>query len=186
MYGIDGLAYYPNFLTAAAHDTLVQQIEAAAWASPPPRRTQHYGYVCAGQAARLDPALYLGPLPPWLDRVAQRAWREGCCAVLADQATVMEYLPGQGVASHIDCPASFGETVFSLSLLSTVLVDFTRTWERVPVFVEPRSLLVLRGEARYEWSHGIGERQDDVVNGRRVWRARRLSVTFRTVVTRDR
>ena len=54
--------------------------------------------------------------------------------------------------------------------------------ERVPVWLPPRSLLVLRGEARYEWSHGIAPRKLDRVGGQLTRRGTRVSLTFRRVL----
>jgi alkylated DNA repair dioxygenase AlkB len=48
--------------------------------------------------------------------------------------------------------------------------------------LEPGSLLVLSGEARFAWTHGIAARRFDVIDGVRTARARRVSLTFRTVV----
>ena len=42
--------------------------------------------------------------------------------------------------------------------------------------------LVLRGEARYHWRHSIPARKTDVIDGVRVARTRRVSVTFRCVI----
>lgn len=42
-----------------------------------------------------------------------------------------------------------------------------------------RSLLVLQGEARYDWSHAINPRKYDKVNDLLIKRDRRLSLTFR-------
>lgn len=41
-----------------------------------------------------------------------------------DQVTVNEYLPGQGIASHVDTHEAFGPTLLSLSLVSGVVMDF--------------------------------------------------------------
>ena len=46
-------------------------------------------------------------------------------------------------------------------------------------------VLVLRGEARFDWTHGIPRRKQDTVDGVSFERQRRLSVTFRTVVERE-
>lgn len=60
----------------------------------------------------------------------------------------------------------------------------------LPDWLEPevdalcgRSLLVLTGSARYEWSHTIPARKSDVIDGRRVGRKRRISLTFRRVIS---
>jgi hypothetical protein len=42
-----------------------------------------------------------------------------------------------------------------------------------------RSLLVLSGESRYAWSHGITARRSDLLGNEERERTRRLSVTFR-------
>lgn len=50
------------------------------------------------------------------------------------------------------------------------------------LYLPPRSLLILSGEARYKWSHGISQRKLDKVDGELLHRARRISLTFRQVI----
>jgi alkylated DNA repair dioxygenase AlkB len=57
-----------------------------------------------------------------------------------------------------------------------------RTGVQVPILIEPGSLYVMQGEARYQWKHGIMARKSDVYSGRRIQRGRRISLTFRTVI----
>lgn len=58
------------------------------------------------------------------------------------------------------------------------------------LLLEPNSLLVLKGESRYMWTHGIAERKHDIVPtvpGERIavkQRSRRISLTFRKVKER--
>ena len=49
------------------------------------------------------------------------------------------------------------------------------------MFLPPRSILVLGGEARYAWYHSIACRKIDKVDGDFYFRKRRVSLTFRTV-----
>ena len=93
---------------------------------------------------------------------------------------VNEYLPGQGIALHRDYEP-FDRTVVSLSLLSACVMDFrhVKSGRLESLLLEPRSLLVLSDEARYEWEHGIAPRKNDRWEGVTIPRARRLSVTFR-------
>ena len=85
---------------------------------------------------------------------------------------VNEYLPGQGIAPHRDY-APFGRTVVSLSLLSPCVMDFRHppTGRRERLLLEPRSLLVLADEARYDWEHGIAPRKRDAWHGLPVERS---------------
>jgi alkylated DNA repair dioxygenase AlkB len=50
------------------------------------------------------------------------------------------------------------------------------------LLLEPGSLLVMKDEARYQWTHGIAKRKSDQYEGRTVPRGRRVSLTFRKVV----
>ena len=45
----------------------------------------------------------------------------------------------------------------------------------------PRSLVLLYGDARFKWRHGIVKRQSDTWNGQKTKRQRRVSITFRTI-----
>jgi len=101
-----------------------------------------------------------------------------------NQIIINEYIPGQGIAPHIDHVGSFGETVASLSLLSPVLMDFqsNETKELNSIFLQPCSLVVLSGDSRFKWTHGIKAVPVDNINGNEVIRKKRVSITFRTIL----
>ncbi len=126
--------------------------------------------------------MHLGELPPWLHNVATQLHEDGLVPDVPDQAIINEYEPGQGIADHIDCTPCFGDVVVCLSLDTSVVMDLKRGDQAIPILLEPRSLLVLRGEARYQWSHGIARRKQDIGYDIPLKRERRLSVTFRKVV----
>ena len=108
-------------------------------------------------------------------------------ASVVDQITVNEYLPGQGIAQHIDTHTGFQDGLVSLSLGSDVVMDLTRSQvhnqqqqPQVELLVLPRrSLLILRGEARFALAHSIAPRKTDSIGGVIIPRGRRLSITFR-------
>lgn len=183
---IDGLHYIEDFISREEHDALVERIEAQPWDLSLSRRTQQYGFVYAHKAASLDASDWLGPLPEWLQVLAARLRAEGWFESEPDQAILNEYEPGQGIAAHVDAPHLFGPSVASLSLLSPALMEFRpvgdkRAEEKRVLWLAPRSLLVMRGEARLKWTHAMPARKTDRWNGEAVARQRRLSVTFRTV-----
>ena len=107
---------------------------------------------------------------------------------LADEVTnqtiVNEYRPGQEIAAHVDCVPCFGATILSLNLGSSCVVGYSpRTkGERVPLLVEPVSLLFMRGAARYAWRHGIPDMKNDIFEARAVTCDRKVSLTFRNVI----
>ncbi len=99
-----------------------------------------------------------------------------------EQAIINEYLPGQGIAPHIDRDC-FGPIVATVSLGSAVNMDFCRdsTGDEYVQRLVPRSLVLLYGDARFKWRHGIAKRHYDMWNGHKTKRHRRVSITFRTI-----
>ena len=108
------------------------------------------------------------------------------------QLTLNEYLPGQGIAAHVDTESCFGPDIFVVSLGSGITMTMTEqkpnhhsnggnveTKQRKHIYLKPRSLLVLRQDARYLWSHMIAPRKNDKIDGKLVARERRVSLTFR-------
>ena len=179
-----GLRYVADFLTREHASVIVEKLDQRPWHTGLKRRVQHYGYRYDYKARRASRESYLGPLPEWLSEIAEDLERAGHFASRPEQVIINEYLPGQGIAAHIDCAPCFGAEIASISLLSGCLMRFTSV-ETDGVFdqyLAPRSLALMQGEARYQWTHGIAARKSDVVSGQKLQRGRRISLTFRTMV----
>lgn len=179
-----GLEYIPNFISPDEQEKLLQQIDEQPWSQELKRRVQHYGYRYDYKSRSVAPSMYLGALPDWAAKIAQRITLENYMNVLPDQVIVNEYQPGQGISQHIDCESCFTDTIISLSLGSSCIMDFSQKSksEKKSLFLEPGSLLVLKGSARYEWRHGIAPRKTDTWQGNKIIRERRVSLTFRKLV----
>lgn len=102
-----------------------------------------------------------------------------------EQLTVNIYQPGQGIPPHVDTHSAFLDPICSLSLGSAVVMEFRQptTQSHVSVALPRRSMLVMSGESRYGWTHGITPRKFDIVQtptGLSVAKREvRLSFTFR-------
>jgi alkylated DNA repair dioxygenase AlkB len=181
---IAGMTYCRDFVSAGDAAALCRHIDAQPWRQDLKRRVQHYGYRYDYIARTVGRDAYLGPLPDWLHPLGRAVSAPQCLGAVPDQVIVNEYLPGQGIAAHVDCVPCFGPGLAILSLGSPCVMIFTQvsTAVRHAVVLEARSLTILSGAARYDWQHGIPARKSDTINGIKVARGRRLSLTFRTVI----
>ena len=185
---VPGLKFLEDFLTLEEQAHCVERVDAAnsQWRSDLSRRVQHYGWRYDYKARAITPDMHIGALPDWLAQLAQRLYDEtGIFDQVPEQVIVNEYLPGQGIATHIDHPG-FGPTVCTISLLDDWEMDFSERWkDKSPALLTRGSCVLLTGSSRSTWQHGIAPRKtESLENGRRN-RKRRLSLTFRTVLNRD-
>ena len=178
-----GSTYKTDFIDAVEELALVHWLDSLVWDESLTRRVQHFGYRYDYKARSVSPDDYLGPLPNQLEAIARRLVALGFSASPANQVIANEYWPGQGISEHIDCIPCFDDTIISLSLLSQCEMVFANasTGARCQIVLEPRSAIILRDEARYRWTHAIPARKGDRIDGSRVMRGRRISITFRNV-----
>ncbi|KAL9938641.1 hypothetical protein V8E36_002360 [Tilletia maclaganii] len=121
---------------------------------------------------------------------------EGC---QSRQVIINNYAPGEGISPHVDLLQRFGDGILICSFISGTVMDFRPATADPPVpaapgadvkhsvFLPPRSVALLHGPARYEWSHGIEGRLVDRVEAESgdpgqvdfVSRGQRISVTIR-------
>jgi len=178
---IPGLIRVPGFLMESS--SLLAALDSMPWLDDLSRRVQHYGWRYDYRSRRIHDASYLGALPDVLQDVAGQLFSDGLMECVPDQAIVNEYLPGQGIAAHIDCEPCFGPEIATISIGDDYPMRFTNvaTAEAIDVWLPVGSACVISGPARYEWRHEIAKRKSDMFAGMRKQRKRRVSVTFRTV-----
>ncbi|KZT37512.1 hypothetical protein SISSUDRAFT_965805, partial [Sistotremastrum suecicum HHB10207 ss-3] len=108
----------------------------------------------------------------------------------ARQAIINMYDPGEGISPHVDLLRRFGDGIIGISLGSGCAMQFVRVAtddgedkQAHELYLPEGSVLVLTGDARYHWAHGIeGRLADDVSTDQgieKVERRRRISVTLR-------
>ncbi|CAL8336036.1 unnamed protein product [Boreogadus saida] len=129
------------------------------------RRVKHYGYEFRYDTNNVekDKPLSVG-LPDECVPILERCLKDGHIGAMPDQLTVNQYQPGQGIPPHVDTHSAFEDTILSLSLGSKTVMEFRHPDGRVVAVLLPgRSLLVMKGESRHLWSHGITPRKFDMV-----------------------
>lgn len=182
---VGGLELHPDFIDKNQELALLNHINSSKWLNDLSRRVQHFGYKYDYRARRIDSSFFLGELPDWLNEIALKIYHSNIIDFIPDQVIINEYESGQGIAPHIDCEPCFGDTIVSLSLGSACVINFERkprSKEKIGIFVEPRALLVMKHESRYNWYHGIPPRKTDKFNGDLIRRGKRISITFRKVI----
>ncbi|XP_020040944.2 tRNA (carboxymethyluridine(34)-5-O)-methyltransferase ALKBH8 isoform X2 [Castor canadensis] len=129
------------------------------------RRVRHFGYEFHYENNNVDKEKPLpGGLPDVCESILEKWLKEGYIKHKPDQLTVNQYEPGHGIPAHIDTHSAFEDEILSLSLGSEIVMDFKNLEGiTVQVMLPCRSLLVMTGESRYLWTHGITPRKFDTV-----------------------
>lgn len=182
---INGLKIYYDFISQAEEVQLLQYIDSSEWLIDLKRRVQHYGYKYNYRARKIEDSAYVGSLPDWLSFLINRLISNSFINFKPDQAIINEYIENQGIAAHIDCEPCFGDTILSLSLSGPCVMNFERypnSKEKISLLLEPRTLVLMTGESRYNWYHSIPNCRSDYFNGNKVKRNRRVSITFRKAI----
>ncbi|XP_004512339.1 alkylated DNA repair protein ALKBH8 homolog isoform X2 [Cicer arietinum] len=210
---IPGIYLVHDFVSAKEEEDLLQAVDSRPWNCLAKRRVQHYGYEFCYDIRNVNTKRCLGELPsflsPTLERISSCPAFKNADSIVLDQLTVNEYPPGVGLSPHIDTHSAFEDLIFSLSLAGPCIMEFRRyedgaqlprvasstvtkvespedgsNFIRKAIYLPPRSLLLISGEARYAWHHYIPHHKIDKVNGRVIRRAsRRVSFTLRKVRT---
>lgn len=193
LLGIPGLRLYNDAISIEEEEYLLSAIDEQPWSSKLKRRVQHYGYTFNYITRSVDAKKNPPKLPEFLLSLYERLFSGGIEYVsgidgslkLPDQCTINEYMPGQGISSHIDTHSAFHDRIMSLSLGSACVMNFLceeRSKDKIHLLLPRRSLLILSKEARYIYAHGISPRKTDVYpDDTLVDRGRRVSITLRNV-----
>ncbi|CAN8303739.1 unnamed protein product [Cochlearia groenlandica] len=204
---IPGLFLLHDFVSAEEEQNLLAAVDTQPWIGLAKRRVQHYGYEFCYGTRNVDTKKYLGELPSFVSSILERIslFRDldkDPSSLNLDQLTVNEYPSGVGLSPHIDTHSAFEDCIFSLSLAGPCIMEFRRysasAWKvdstndedkssnssciKKALYLPPRSMLLLSGEARYAWNHYIPHHKIDKVKDKVIRRSpRRVSFTFRKV-----
>ncbi|KAJ2357596.1 hypothetical protein GGF43_001368, partial [Coemansia sp. RSA 2618] len=187
-----GLHYVPDFITRDEEQRIMRdigmddesEIAGGKWFRVQRRMVKHYGYAFDYHIKHIgDASLTASPeLPAWVRPLVARMHSH--VAFQPDQLTIQRYAPGSGIAFHTDSHTAFTDTIVILSLGTPVHMDFRKPAQGdhiTTLDLQPRSLVIMQGEARYGWEHAIRARRSDLVDGRVREREERWSLTLRTV-----
>ena len=176
-FEIEGLTIIPDFITEEEEDELMHHIYDKSWDGTLRRRTQQYGWTYNYRDHGVEKTK---PLPDWIEFIQDKLQSEGYIDNPMEQLIINEYIPGQGIYWHKDSFV-FGEKILSISLGSACLFQLRRYNLLQNIYLRPRTLVIMTGEARYKFQHGIPACKTDIHDGIRIPRGVRISLTFRTI-----
>lgn len=176
-----GLVVMPEVVSIEREQAILKYLDTEPWSTELSRRTQHYGVEYDYQSRSLKPK----SAPAMAGEVLEVAqWLERNHIIQAHQCIVNEYYRDQGIAPHVDKQV-FGDKVVGLSLGADAVMEFTRENQTYLAWLPRRSLMIMTGEARYQWKHSIPKRVKYVnFEGITVTKPqdyRRVSLTYRQV-----
>lgn len=168
---ITGLTYKSNFITEEKSKEIIEFITNQEWSTKLSRRTQQYGYEYV-YTKGVTKLVKIQEIPNVLKIFGDEF----------NQIIVNEYEPGQGISAHTDHQKLFGSKIISISLLSPIIMNFRKGDEKIETVLEPNSCVILEKDSRYEWTHEIPSRKFDIINGNKIARMKRISLTFRNYI----
>lgn len=203
---VPGLELVPDFVDEAEGWELLAAIDAQPWDTTIKRRVQHYGHAFDYARLAIAEGTQTPEFPGFCAIILERLCNLKALPHQVNQLTVNEYQPGVGIAFHTDAHSAFEDGIAALTLGAGIVMEFRRPEPaggskvsvgkhhrlapppcqsvqavQKNVWLPANSLLILRGEARYAWQHGIAWRKTDcIVEGEAVARSRRVSLTFRS------
>lgn len=176
----EGFLYKPEFLDRGEERELLRVIESLPFEAVDfrgyiaKRRVVSYGWDYDFVSRRASEAER--PIPDFLLAVRERA--AAVAGLQPDEmveALVTEYPPGAPIGWHRDAPRF--ETIVGISLASSCrmrLKPYKNKGKIQSVTLEPRSIYVMRGVARWNFQHSIPGAEQT-----------RYSITFRSLATRE-
>lgn len=97
-----------------------------------------------------------------------------------DSCIINKYEKGQGISPHID-NLQFGPYIVCFSFGSGIEINFDNENETKKIYVNNNSVYIMSGDSRYKYKHSIQPRQYDILDGIKIERKTRYSITFRSV-----
>jgi alkylated DNA repair dioxygenase AlkB len=180
---VPGLYLYPDFIDASTEEQLLHEIDSQVWIVDYNRRLQYYGYRNELEKP-YDLVKFPVPIPPHMYALSQQIVAEGILQHQPDQVIINEYYPGEGIRSHKD-RNYFENQICGVNLGSGCIMQFTKAnTEKIDVEIPRRSIYVMQDDARKKWNHAIPARKKDVVDGTIQHRDRRVSITYRKIISK--
>lgn len=176
---ITGIFVIEDFVSQEEENQLIPLIDAKQWVpSQEGRSKQDYGPKISFLKKRVSVGGFAG-FPDFALHLFNRM-QTNYSEVLGDfvpvEFCILEYKPERGsyIRPHFDDKWVWGDRLITVNLVSATVLRLTREFNIPPyeivIKMPARSLLVIQGEARYDWLHSINKY--DI-------KSRRIAMTWR-------
>lgn len=149
-----GLTLLPDFISAEEEAALLPVIISPKGRIVSAALTGRNCIQRYGSRVPYNNYLVSAEIPEHFARLCQRLVDFNLVPLLPDSVTINEYLQGQVIQPHIDA-VDGGTVITVLSCGHSADMVFRRDAECYTVTLPPRSLVQLRGDLRYKWTHEI-------------------------------
>jgi alkylated DNA repair dioxygenase AlkB len=182
---IPGLYYIPNIIPLELSNSIQTELNTSnAWfpvGGDNSRKVIHYGFKYNYKTGNVsEPA---APFPQFANELVDiiRNLEVVPNAMALDQCLINKYEPGQGISAHTDS-INYDDFICCFTLGSGAYMEFTRNgYTPSKIYTEPNSLYIISGASRYLWKHEMRGLKTDTVDGKKIKRGVRTSITFRSV-----
>lgn len=153
---IKTLTLVEDFVSAAEEQELLEILEA----NIPSGTTRHHKQLRRNVVQRWGSNKpyfndVLSPIiPDYFQPLLDRLVAQKLVGLRPDSVTLNQYLKNQAISAHIDDPKA-GNVITVLSLKSPATMVFRRDAQSVSVDLPARSLVQMRDDIRYNWTHEI-------------------------------
>ena len=188
-----GLEIYDLIRDSFWQDKLFELVDIFDENQPLKRKTRQYGYEYDYKARESHKDKKLKKLtyttPKELLCIADVLYKYNLMRQKPNQIIINKYEPGEGISAHRDHIRYFTGDIATLSLGSAYIMRFRPHPENIlvdqkkiyDVLLPVGSLAVMKDDARSLWTHEIIGKKTDIINGKKINRGTRISITFRTV-----
>ena len=144
-----------DFISPGEETELLQHIEAALpIVNAPKNHVQRNIVQRWGSSVPYYTSVVSPIIPDYFQFLFDRLVAHAHVPMRPDSITLNQYLKKQAILAHIDDPKA-GSVITVLSLLTPATMVFRQEQREFSVDLPPRSLVQMRDEIRYNWTHEI-------------------------------
>lgn len=192
----NGLYYFEDLIDSDEEQQIIESLSKSSdWfgvsQTANSRKVIHYGYEYSytnryAKPKKVNdiPDMYKTKILDKLkDKISEDIYNKLLKDYSFDQLIINRYESNQGIAMHIDNKTHFDGIILCVTIGSGTTINFSSedSKKTYSIYVKPRSVYIMSGNARNTWLHGIDKKTYDVLNDVMIKRGTRYSLTFRKI-----